>query len=350
MEEPSGSIVQETERSRVYGDGKWVRCFQAPEGGIYLHGNNKSVDRGMTVVSHDDCNVDEITASPEGAMLFRPGLFIALDGATDYCSPGVYSVRLWRSADNLKTIEGGQSIVRVPEGPNRQRKQGEWFGLYFYRNILEMGDGTLLATMEGNFEHDTIVPVDRHSKLETPYKIRSFVVISRDQGRSWDYLSTVACPEPEDPVGEGFGEPSAVQLDNGELLCVMRSGHYSPLYACRSKDAGRNWTDPVYTGLERGCDPCLLKLSDGRLALSYGKRYPEGWSRITPEGDHARWEYPGEGLVKLAISADGLGETWTEAIVGRRMGSCYSTIVEAEPNVVFCQVDGWYWRGLLSGC
>jgi len=30
------------------------------------------------------------------------------------------------------------------------------------------------------------------------------------------------------------------------------------------------------------------------------------------------------------------------------MGSCYSTIFEVQPNVIFCQVDGWHWRITLK--
>jgi len=30
------------------------------------------------------------------------------------------------------------------------------------------------------------------------------------------------------------------------------------------------------------------------------------------------------------------------------MGTCYSTSFETEPNIVFCHVDGWYWRVMLT--
>ena len=127
----------------------------------------------------------------------------------------------------------------------------------------------------------------------------------------------------------------------------MRTGHHRPLYACWSSDDGKTWTDPVYTGLERGCFPHLAKLTDGRLAVIHGNRFPPGWSRITPGGDHARWYWPGPGLVKLAINSDGTGKDWEVTTIGREMGSVYPTMFEVEPNVLFCQVDGWYWRVTL---
>ena len=78
------------------------------------------------------------------------------------------------------------------------------------------------------------------------------------------------------------------------------------------------------------------------MAVCYGKRFPEGWSRL--HSDNARWQYPGHGLVRLAVSDDGTGESWQSATIGERMGSCYPTIIEVEPGVLFCQVDGWCWR------
>ena len=68
----------------------------------------------------------------------------------------------------------------------------------------------------------------------------------------------------------------------------------------------------------------------------------------TPGGDHGRWYWPGPGLVKLAISSDGTGKDWEVTTIGREMGSVYPTMFEVEPNVLFCQVDGWYWRVTLN--
>ena len=50
----------------------------------------------------------------------------------------------------------------------------------------------------------------------------------------------------------------------------------------------------------------------------------------------------------LAINSDGTGHDWEVTTIGREMGSVYPTMFEVEPNVLFCQVDGWYWRVTLS--
>ena len=85
--------------------------------------------------------------------------------------------------------------------------------------------------MTANFEEDTLAPTDRQSALETKYRNRSIVVSSTDEGRTWRYRSTVAAPVAGDPVGEGFGEPTIERLADGRILCVMRTGHFSPLHA-----------------------------------------------------------------------------------------------------------------------
>ena len=210
-----------------------------------------------------------------------------------------------------------------------------------------MPDNTWLMTMYGNFSADTLVPYDADAKKETRYMQRTLIVTSTDEGRTWNYLSTVAAPSTGDPVAEGFVEPAITMLKDGRLLCIMRSGHHFPLYATWSSDKGKSWTSPVYTGLDRGCDPCLITLHDGRAALSWGRRFPEGWSEISPPGDKGRFKYPGEGYTNLAISHDG-GLTWTNQKIIPKSGSCYSTIFEIEPDVIFMQSDQWYCRIRLN--
>ena len=354
---PTSKTIEQSEFTNEKGvppEG-WRSCFQHFGGTIYLAGGNKTVDAGRTMVAHDDEIVNSLpiiavkrSRGPESAVLSRSGFFLSLAGRMELTSSGIYHVKTWRSTDNLKTIEEVNAEVRIPLGPRRHREPGEWFGLYISRNIVEMPDGSLLATAQGTFDEDNIEPSSGPGKDETHYLGRTFVISSKDQGRIWDYLSTVAAPQLEDPVDEGFGEPTMVRLDNRQLLCIMRTGHHRPLYACWSSDDGKTWTDPVYTGLERGAWPCLIKLTDGRLALAYGNRFPPGWSRITPDGDHGRWVWPGPGLVKLAINSDGTGKDWDVTTIGSGLGSVYPTMFETEPNVLFCQVDGWYWRVTLE--
>ncbi len=326
------------------------RCFLHVDGSVYLTVGT-TTDSGRTIVPHSAPEWNELLFLKRVrgcvSLLSRPGLFLGLARDIDYESPGVYRAHMWRSTDNLNSLESCTAIIRVPDGPTRQRKEGESYGLYFWRSIVAMPDGGLLATIQGHFDNDKVAPTGRRSRHElpsedSPRKLRTSVVRSEDGGLTWDYVSTVARPLPDDDaVGEGYDEATMTRLDNGQLLCVMRSGNYTPLYSAWSADDGRTWTEPVYTGLERGLDPCLLKLTDGRVLLSYGVRFPAG----SPGGPGESGQ--GEALVKLAISQDGTGETWEEMTIGKGLGTVYTTIVETEPNLILCLVDGWLMRVML---
>jgi hypothetical protein len=339
-----GSMVKDISPIQsMENDVKWTRCFRAADGGIYFEDHRMSRDGGKTVVVQHEVDVEDINGAPERAILVRDDLFYALDGPTRVVKPGIYEGRAWRSGDGLKTIREEEVTFNVPEGPLHDAGEGEWYGIYVYRTILEMPDGHWLMTMYGNFTADSILPPDADAQRELTCMQRSFMVTSDDEGHTWNYLSTIAFPRPGDPVGEGFVEPAITRLEDGRLLCIMRSGHRFPLYASWSNDGGVSWSPPMYTGLDRGCDPCLITLQDGRIALSWGRRFPEGWSTVTPEGDKGRFEFPGDGYTSLSISDDG-GLTWCNHKIIKRSGTCYSTIIEVEPGVIFMLVDEWYCR------
>ena len=341
----SGGLIKDVGPIRRYGTGGawtkggWARSFLDSDGTLYLQGHKKSLDGGRSFLPHTGPSLEEILLIPEGVIHRKKGLFLALDGPVEFVSPGYYKVRAWRSMDGLRTLQEEEAVLRVPDGPRRARKAGhdlgdEWFGLYLYRDVVEKPDGTLLTTIEGNLHTDILPPTDRESVTETLFRQRTFVVSSTDDGRSWDYLSTVAVPRAGDPAGEGFTEPAILHLGEGRLLCVMRTGNFTPMFASWSDDWGKTWSEPVYTGLDRGLDPKLLKLRDGRVLLSYGLRFPAG-TRIRPRKRGA--------LIRFALSEDG-GRTWESATVAEGMGSNYSSVFELEPNLILCQVDGWVWQ------
>jgi hypothetical protein len=328
--------VEEGKINSMENGTKWSRCFLSNNGIIYFKDSLMSTDGGKTLCKQNNLNLEVINGAPERAVLSTGKVFYALNGPTEYIKPGIYKGRSWRSIDNLKTIREEEPLFYIPDGAPPLGNNSEWYGLFVYRTILVMPDSTWLMTMYGNFKSDTLTPYDTDARKETRFMQRTLIVSSRDEGHSWNYVSTVAAPERGDPIGEGLVEPALTMLNDGRLLCMMRSGHHFPFYASWSSDKGKTWSAPLYTGLDRGCDPCLIKLHDGRLALSWGRRFPEGWSKLTPEGDKGLFKYPGEGYTSLSISDNG-GLTWKN-----------STIFEIEPNIVFMQSDQWYCRIKLN--
>jgi len=114
---------------------------------------------------------------------------------------------------------------------------------------------------------------------------------SRDRGRTWEEVSVVAHDE---TTSEGANETTLVQLKDGRLYVVMRTG--TTLYHAWSSDEGKTWTQPEPL-LLKDVDgstktvgrvwPVCAKLSSGALALIYGR--PGKDLIIDPDGTGLGW-------------------------------------------------------------
>ncbi len=133
----------------------------------------------------------------------------------------------------------------------------------------ELSDGTLLGLSYGNFIGDDVPISGFDTKLGVAPMYRTYLMSSTDDGKNWEYLSTIAY---DGKTGqESFCEPALVDFGGGELLAIMRTGRYAPLYQCRSRDGGRTWSEPV--SLETlGLRPRMARLENGILACSFGWR------------------------------------------------------------------------------
>lgn len=109
------------------------------------------------------------------------------------------------------------------------------------------------------------------------------------------------------PRTRAYQEPVLMELAPGHLLCMLRvhdPKNPGMFWRCESNDAGATWAKPESTGILSGACPRLLRLRDGRLLLTYGRRFePFGiyaalsddggrtwgdtWQlRSAPDGDH----------------------------------------------------------------
>ncbi len=269
-----------------------------------------------------------------GAFEFADGEVIAPGFNTKRVSDGVFSVPLRRSKDGGRSFPTEQATLRIPNGTGGTGDDGQHYeGPCVDHAVVQRRDGSLLMAMYGYFTGDTVLCPAFPPEWKL-YKYRTWVMRSVDRGRTWDYLATVAY-DPQ--IGaESFCEADLLALPGGEILCFMRTGgeppkHITPLYLCRSRDDGATWTRPEPIA-DRGVWPNACRLSDGTLALTYGR--PGNW---------------------LAFSRDG-GRTWGgQLCYYEGATTSYNTVEEVAPGrllVVYDRTrldrDGQWAKGLVG--
>ena len=203
------------------------------------------------------------------------GSFYALDGETRTTErPGVFLGK----GTHLGSLKNVQTLPRQFEIPVTVKR---WTPLTGDTGIevstpglggpiVEMEDGTLLQSCYGNFRGDT-VPIEGFvaTRGEKWFKYRSYLLRSVDRGKSWGYFSTIAYDG--ESGQESFCEPALVHLGGGELLAVMRTGRFAPIYQARSLDAGKTWQRPKSLHI-LGLSPAMVILGNGALVCTFGWR------------------------------------------------------------------------------
>jgi hypothetical protein len=308
------------------------------------------------------------------------GLYAGINGCMGSCSdgtvlamraetepvkdkPGTYVGQLWESKDCWHTVSGPEPFyLKAPAiitalGDDELERTGP----IFHGRFVTLKNGTLLGTMYTRFPEDK-----RTTPTGVEWKERTILVQSSDRGRNWEYVSTIACmaglekvadPQTVAQWQEGFNEPGIALLPDGKLICLMRTGpsapwaqpadsyhdlatttfkdgkYYptsplpaGPLYQATSTDGGKTWSLPVSAAPTRGACPRILLLSNGVMAVSYGR---------------VARETQGNGI---AFSTDA-GKTWThETVISPNLSSGYTGIAEIEPGkllMVFDTVTTW---------
>jgi hypothetical protein len=343
-----------------------------------------------TMVSHDggvswthrcDAPNESRFTIEGGAVVLCDGSVLALDTyVTPGPQPGTGIGSLYHSTAGWRTLSGPKPVTfNLPKarfhGSTDDAGQPHP-ALRLHRRILELPDGDLLTTLYGWQEGDD-TPVDY---MPTMKKMRVILMRSRNRGRHWDLVSTVAA----DPtVGtEGFNEPALVRLRHGpnvgRLICLMRTGR--ELREAVSDDEGLTWSAPVpriYAGLDvyrtelwsdmfcdtkahdgaliagnpvemigAVVDPDLIELRSGVLVAAFGLRVPP--RMCWPHAQH-----PWNGNY-LAFSLDH-GATWSHvARLTSGLPTTHNLAIEELPgtNRLYVAYDSGYWsvERTVLGC
>jgi len=142
-----------------------------------------------------------------------------------------------------------------------------------------------------------------------PLITRQYLLRSEDQGETWTLLP---CPRPGGWQAHGFDrmdEGRPIALGGGEVLLMARTpeGH---LWAARSEDDGKTWSDPAPTPLVHpDAPPMLFHLSDGKtLAAFHHNRHSDThYTGLSAKAELMK----DRSEVWVALSGDG-GRTWDE--------------------------------------
>lgn len=164
-----------------------------------------------------------------------------------------------RSVDDGKTWqEPVRTICSSPHGP------------------IQLKDGRLLYVGRGKYENKTVLAVEE----------------SKDDGCSWNLISTISVP-PDESIEQHYHEPHVVELTNGKLIAMFR---YQPpdgrwfMRQSESNDGGKTWTVAHKTPIW-GFPPHLIQLKNGWLVVVYGRRKEPFGQRASISKDEGKtWD------------------------------------------------------------
>ncbi len=287
----------------------------------------------------------------------RDGSFFFLKGrGVQSDEPGLFSLEMAhvQSLDENATeerISWSPATARVDRwAPLTADNETEVDYLGVGGPFLELEDGTLLAACYGNFKGDT-VPMEGFlaTSGQKWFKYRTYLLASSDGGVNWEYLSTIAYDG--DTGQESFCEPAIVNLGGGELLAVMRTGRFAPMYQARSLDGGKTWQKPESMHI-LGLAPQMVLLENGVLVCSFGwRRLKIGYGHgLNDEGGpypaaardyQERYlqdvgiENPSEAAGDYVMISLDKGKTWSEPRkIAEPLTSGYTLLAASGPDTV----------------
>jgi hypothetical protein len=141
-------------------------------------------------------------------------------------------------------------------------------GGYGMRSAVELTDGTLLLLLS-----------------DIPNYRKIFAIRGQDYGRHWSKPIAVAAGETHE-----FEEPAAIVCESGKIIAVLRDNVSRHLHQVESVDGGSSWSKPRMLDIT-GYPAHLLRLSDGRLLMTYGWRQPDfGIRAVLSADDGKTWD------------------------------------------------------------
>lgn len=158
------------------------------------------------------------------------------------------------------------------------------FEMHSPNSIIKEKEGSLLAAVYGYGG----VEVYNSENLS---KYNVYFLRSNDNGRTWNYVSSILSEGICAEESEGLCEPCLTVTPDGQYIVLMRSGSGLPSYISYSSDNGESWSVPIEFDTV-GVDPQLITLDCGATLASYGR--PGVYVRATDDKECIEWKIPEE--------------------------------------------------------
>ena len=309
-------------------DGRFITMGCDAYGNICLY----TTDKGDTWELIRDRHIPKMTRLADGTYFAQDFTNVA----KKKFDPGVqekipYIMKKYRSKSFDDILAGNIQVefevIDIPDlavGFGDDQQSGNWGAGCAGTGAVQDENGNIYMPMYGQFKQDKTRL--EYFKNYDFYQYRSWVVVSRDNGKTFEYLSTVADTGtyPWNPEAEGFCEPELIYYGDGHMMCALRTqGHevYTPLYVAHSYDYGKTWETPMEIN-PFGVLPRLIKMSNGATVCISGK-----WDNF------------------FLISGDD-GKTWGERITIKendgqwdRGPSGYNSMMEIRPGELLIVYD-----------
>ena len=166
------------------------------------------------------------------------------------------------------------------------------FGLTWrLENSILVGDGMQACAPPVRLSDGTLM-IPAYGSIGRTKMSSAVVYRSEDGGASWSDAIIMARGRPQT---RHYHEPVVLELGPGHLLGMLRfadKGQYPRgiFWQNESLDNGKTWSTPRPTSVRSGACPRLLTLRDGRLLLTYGRRFePYGIYASLSEDKGANW-------------------------------------------------------------
>ncbi|WP_170266752.1 sialidase family protein [Brevifollis gellanilyticus] len=276
-------------RPYLYDMGKGLLLMSAAQGKDFFYepyGLLKSTDAGKTWTPIP--GLDKVDTTPLPCLRRPDGSILAVSRWTRLQPDGSVTgktVHLNADATSFTMID---NVIHLPKQYANEVKTDQTICERHIWNDTDGGVTMVLWSRKGVKRPDGRNNTERWSHL----------MRSTDEGKTWNYFST---------VGPG-GEPSVVRLSDTEQTAVIRGDRDACMKQMFSSDGGKTWSKPI--ALEVGkVLPDLFLMSNGVLACSYGR--------------------PASCLM---FSLDG-GKTWpSHHVLSEKVGFNYTSIREISPG------------------